>query len=59
MDYKTINQNNVEERMYQRWGRERKNYILSLTSYERKRKLWDELFPKFEQDDSYLLGKVF
>lgn len=44
----------AEERAYKVWERERKNYILSLTDSVKKQKMWRELFPKWEQDETYL-----
>lgn len=51
------NRSNAEERAYKVWERERKNYILSLTNTKRKQEEWSKLFPRGEQDDSYLLNK--
>jgi hypothetical protein len=59
MTPETINTINAEERRYQKWVRERKNFILSLRNYEKRKAEWNKLFPKVEMDDSYLAGNIF
>lgn len=44
-DEDTIKEIKAEERAYEQWERETKNFILSLASVEKKRELWSKYFP--------------
>lgn len=47
----------AEERAYQAWEREQKNRILAMSNVQKKQRAWNELFPPFVHDESYLLDK--
>lgn len=44
----------AEEKEYFLWVKEQKNRILNMSNVKEKQKAWSLLFPKWEQDDSYL-----
>ena len=49
----------AEERAYEKWEREVRNRILSMTNQKRKQELWSQYFPVMTLDDSYLSGDLF
>lgn len=59
MDEDNINTLYFEEKIYQKWVNEKKNQILNMTDTAKKQRAWNELFPPFVHDESYLLGNLF
>lgn len=59
MDADFINELYREDRPYYAWLRERKNHILAMVDTGNKQRAWNELFPKREQDDEWLLGGIY
>lgn len=54
MDIDTINEIHSEAKQYEVWEQKKKNQILNMTDSVKKQKRWNELFPRFTQDDSWL-----
>lgn len=44
----------AEEKEHYQWVKEQKKKILNMSNVKEKQKAWSLLFPKWEQDDSYL-----
>lgn len=59
MDEDYYNTLAAEERLYRKQVNERKNFILTIRDFNRKKEQWDLLFPKQEVDDRYLEGTIF
>jgi hypothetical protein len=54
MDTETLMEVESEFRQYEIWKQKKKNQILNMTDSVKKQKRWNELFPRFTQDDSWL-----
>lgn len=54
LTYKEVMERVREDTEYRKWERERKNFILGLSNYQRKRALWKETFPVMELSDEWL-----
>lgn len=59
MDIDLINETIAEDKVYQSWVREQKNRILNMSNTVKKQDMWNKLFPKTTQDDSYLTHNIF
>lgn len=50
-----INTINQEAYMVTFWEREQKNKILKMSNVQRKKEVWNKLFPKMKQSDDWML----